>query len=182
MLSSISVYLIISKLILLFSYSFFMHHALHFPTFIFTLYVCPCFPFFLTNHNWKRVLLIIWVIFFWSSKIFFCSFQLFENGHIHDVVSTLINIAKIYVENNNIVSTLSNVVTLFSVANFNVDIRSVVSKLIWHYPMSQHHITLTTTLRQRWSFCWVLKNVTKRLHNFEKLYQIENIHIKQSTS
>ena len=52
-----------------------MHHALHFPTFIFILYVCPCFPFFLTNHNWKRVLLIMWDIFFETQRYFFALFN-----------------------------------------------------------------------------------------------------------
>ena len=52
---------------------------------------------FLIDHNQKH----------WSSKIFFCSFQIFENGYIHSVVSTLINVVKLDVENNNIVSTLS---------------------------------------------------------------------------
>ena len=49
----ISVYFVISKLILLFSY-FFMHQALYLPTFIFTLYV-PCFPFSVIDHNQKQV-------------------------------------------------------------------------------------------------------------------------------
>ena len=78
---------------------------------IFTLYI-PCFLFLLIDHNQKQVLLIKSVIFFWSSEIFFCSFQLFGNGHIHNVVWTLINLMKLDVENNSIVSTLSNVVNI----------------------------------------------------------------------
>ena len=118
-------------------------------------------------------------------NIFFCSFQLFENGHIHNVVLTLINVVKLDVENNNIVLTQSNVVnsnveidnvdsTLFNIVTFNVDIHNVVSRLIWHCLSSWRHITLTTILRQRWNMCWILKNVAKRLHNFCKVYQIEN--------
>ena len=66
---------------------------------------------------------------------------LFSNGHIHNVVLTLLNVAKIYLKNDNVVSTLSNVVqidveidnvdsTLFNVANFKVDIYNFVSTLI----------------------------------------------------
>ena len=72
-----SVYFVIRKLILLFSYSF------HVPCIIlssvyFYMYVL-CFPFFLIDHNQKQVLLIKWVILFLKLKnIFFCSFQLFE--------------------------------------------------------------------------------------------------------
>ena len=61
-------------------------------------------------------------------------FALFRNGHFHNVV-------QLYVENKNVVSTLSNVVhvnveihnidsTLLDVVNFNVEIRNVVSTLI----------------------------------------------------
>ena len=134
------------------------------------------FPFFLIDSNWKQVLLIKWVIFSWSWKTFFCSSQLCENGYIHNDVSTFINVTKLDFENSNIVSAVSNLVninieidhvgsTLFNVVNFNVDIRNVVLTLIWNFPMSPRHITLTTILRQRWNVCWVLKNVAKRLHN-----------------
>ena len=130
-LSRTPVYFATSKLIL-FSYSFhvpctiyyshilFMYHALYFPMFIFILYV-PCFPFFLIDHNRKLVLFIKWVIFFLNltSKIFFLSFQLFENCHIDKSVSTLINVVKLDDENSHIVSTLSNVV------NINVEIDNV---------------------------------------------------------
>ena len=147
------------------------------------LYV-PCFFFFLIDHNRKQVLLIKWVTFFWSSKIFFCSFQLFENCHIHNVVSMLINVVKLDVQNNNIVSALSNVVninveidnvnvTLFNVVNFNVYIHNVVSTLIRYCPTSRSHITLTITLRQRWNVFWVLKNVAKSLHNFVKFIKLK---------
>ena len=77
----------------------------------------------------------------------------FSNGHIFNVVSTLPNVVKIYVEND-VVSTLSNIVqlnveihnvvsTLLDVVNFNVDVHSVVSTL------SQRHINLKTTLNRR---------------------------------
>ena len=114
----------------------FLYHALCFLKFIFTLSVSSS-PFFLIDHNWKQALLIKYVIFF------FCSFQLFENGHIHNVVLILINVVKLDFGNSNIVLTLSNVVninveidnvdsTWFNVVNFNLDIHSVVSTLIWH--------------------------------------------------
>ena len=78
----------------------------------------------------------LFFFFLLSSKIFICSFKLFANGHIHNVVSRLIN-----VENKNIVLTLSNVVninveidnvdsTLFNVVNFNVDKHNVVSTFL----------------------------------------------------
>ena len=37
---------------------------------------------------------------------------IFSNSHIHDVISTLPNFVKIYVENDNVASTLSNVVQI----------------------------------------------------------------------
>ena len=94
----------------------------------------------------------------------------FENGHIHNVVSTLINVMKIDVENNSIVQTLSNVVnmnveidnvnlTLFNVVNFNKDMYNVVSTLVLHCPTSRRHITLATTLRPRGKVFQVLNNV-----------------------
>ena len=78
---------------------------------------------------------------FCHQQTHFQSFQLFEDGHIYNVVSTLINVVKLDVENNNIVSTLFNVVhinielnnvdsTLFNIVNFKVDIHNVVSMLI----------------------------------------------------
>ena len=104
-----SVYFAISKLILF--HIFFMYHALYFPTFVFTLYV-PCFPFILIDHNQKQVLLIKWFIFFEAQKKLFCLFHPFENGHFHNVFSTLINVIKLDVEKNSIVSTFSNVINI----------------------------------------------------------------------
>ena len=52
--------------------------------------------------------------------MFFRSFQLFENCHFHNVVSTLINVVKLDVENNIIISTLSNVVNIiFEIDNMD---------------------------------------------------------------
>ena len=45
---------------------------------------------------------------FMKFKNIFCAFQFFANGHIHNVVSTLINGRKFDVENNNLASTLPN--------------------------------------------------------------------------
>ena len=102
-----SVFFAISKLVLLFSYSF------HVPCIILSnvyfYIVQSMFPFLFNSSQSKasvdnqRV-----IFFFWSSKIFFCSFA---NGHIHNIVSTLNNIVKIDFENN-IVSTLFNVVNI----------------------------------------------------------------------
>ena len=83
-------------------------------------------------------------IFFEAQKYYF-AFELrlnfFLNGHIHDVVSTLPNVMKIDVENDNVVWTLSNVVqfnvekrkvvsTIFNIVNFNVDVHNAGSTLI----------------------------------------------------
>ena len=114
--------------------------------------------------------------------MFFCSFQHFENIHIHYVVLKLINVVKLDVENNSIVSTLSNVVNtnveivglkLFNVVNFNVDIQNVVSTLIWYNLMSRRRITLTTTSRLYWKVSWGLKNLAKGVHNILELIKMK---------
>ena len=177
MLFVTSVYYSINKIRQLFSYSF------HVPCIILSnvyfYIVRSLFPFLF---NWPQskasVVNQVSHLFFEAQK-YFCSFQLFENGHIHNVVSTLIYVMKLDVENNSIVSTLSNTVniiaeidnvdlTLFNVVNFNVDIHNIVSTSIWHCPTSLRHITLITTLRPHWKISWVLTNVAKRLHNFVK--------------
>ena len=90
---------------------------------------------------------------------------------------------KLDVENNSIVSTLSNVVSindeidnfdlkLLNVVNFNIDIHNVVSTLIWHCLTSRRHTTLTKTLRPCWKVSWVLTNVA-RLHNFVKFVKLK---------
>ena len=47
---------------------------------------------------------------------------------------------------------------LFDVANSNVEIRNVVSTLIWRCPTSRRRINQKTTLKQRWNVCWVMFN------------------------
>ena len=112
-----SVYFVIRKLILLFSYSF------HVPCIILSsvyFYMCVlCFPFFLIDHNQKQVLLIKRVILFLKLKNIFLLFSTFWKGHIYNIVLTLINVIKLDAENSSIVSTLSNIV------NINVEIDSV---------------------------------------------------------
>ena len=71
----ISVYFAMSKPYCYFNILF-MHHALYFPTFIFTLYV-PCFSFFLIDRNQKQVLLIKWVICFLKFKNIYLLFSNF---------------------------------------------------------------------------------------------------------
>ena len=123
--------------------------------FIFTMYV-RCSPFFLIVHVRNQMLLIKWVIFFWSSKIFFCTFQHSQSGRIYNVVSTLINVVKLDVKNNDIVSTLSNVPNInvekdnVDLTLLNVNIHNVVSTLIWYCPTSRCHFTLTTIFAGYW--------------------------------
>ena len=67
--------------------------------------------------------------------------------------------------NDNVVSTLSNVVhvnvgihnvdsTLLDVVNFNVEIHNVASTLIWRCPTSRRCINQKIILKQRWNVCW----------------------------
>ena len=132
----------------------------------------PCFKNFAALQIFFYIFLLKWRIkwrkfsaqrILWSSKILFCfwieaSFLFFRNSHIHNAVSTLPNVVKIYVEDGSVVSTLSNVVqinaemdnvdaTSFSIVIFDVDIHNVVSKLIWRCGTSWRHINL----KQRWS-------------------------------
>ena len=88
-------------------------------------------------------------------------FILFGNGHFHNVVSTLTNVAKLDVKKENNVSTLSNVAhinvdsTLVNVVNSNLEIHNVVSSLIWRCPKSRRCINRKTTLKQCWNVYWV---------------------------
>ena len=99
-LSHSSVYFAISNFILLFSYSF------HMPCIILSnvyFYIArPMFP-FLFNRSQSTASTVNQLshLFFEALK-YFCSFQIFEKGHIQNVVSTLINIVKLDAQNNNI--------------------------------------------------------------------------------
>ena len=65
-------------------------------------------------------------------------FQLFDSHHTHNVVSTLVNVIKIGVENDNVLLTLSNIKVeihnidsiLFNVVNLSVDVYIIISTLI----------------------------------------------------
>ena len=89
-LSHTSAYFAISKPILFFSYSF------HIPSIILSnvyfYIVRSMFP-FLFNRSQSTASIVNHLShsFFWNSKILFCSFQIFEKGHIQNVISTLIN-------------------------------------------------------------------------------------------
>ena len=111
--------------------------------------------------------------FAFESRLIYLFF--FRNGHIRNVVSTLPNVVKIEVENDNTVLTLSNVAqfnveihnvfsTLLNVVNFSFDVRNVVSTLIWCCAMSRRHINLKATLNRRWNVCWELSWCTNKIN------------------
>ena len=96
-------------------------------------------------------------VFFQTQKCYFVfesrhNIYSFSNGRIHNVVLTLPKVVKIYVWNDNVVSTLSNLVQI-NVVNFNVDVHNVFSTLIWHWAMSRRHINPKTTLKWRGNDC-----------------------------
>ena len=106
-------------------------------------------------------------IFLETQKYYFAfesRLNLFWNGHIPNVVSTLPNVVKIDIENNHVVSTLPNVVqfnveihnvlsTFLNNVNFNVDVHNVVSMLIWRCVTLRRHISLKATMNRRWNVC-----------------------------
>ena len=117
-LSRTSAHFAISKLILLFSYSFHVPCIILSNVYFYIIRSMFLFPF---NRSQLKASVVNQMshLFFSSSKIFFWSFQLFENGHIQNVVSTSINVVKLDVRNNNIVLALPNVV------NTNVEIDNI---------------------------------------------------------
>ena len=127
-----SVYFAISKFILLFSYSF--HVPCVIPSNVYFYNVCSMFPFLFNRSQLKASVVNQLTHIFLKLKIFFRSFQLFVNGDIHNIVSTLINIMKLNVGNNNIVSTLSNV------ANIIFEIDNVDSALWKDYQIENINI------------------------------------------
>ena len=119
--------------------SLFCHQQTH--SVIFIVFHVPCiilfniyfyiarsmFPFFLTDHNQKQVLLIKWVIFFWSSKDIFLLFSTFWKwSYSQRCFDVVFNVA-------------------FKVGNFGIGIHNVVSTLIWQFLTSRRHIITTTT-------------------------------------
>ena len=119
-LSRTSVYFAISKLILLFLYCIYIPCIIRSKVYLYILR--SMFPFL---SNWLRpkpsVVNQMSHLFFWSLKYFFAYFNFFQNGHIHNVVSMLINVLKLDVENNNIFPMLSNVVYI-NIEIDNVDL------------------------------------------------------------
>ena len=100
-----SVYFAISKLVLLFSYSLHVLCVILSKVYFYILH--STFP-FLFNPSQSKAGVINQI--FEAQKKFFCSFQLFENDHIHSLGLMLIKVVKLDVEKDNIFSTLSNVV------------------------------------------------------------------------
>ena len=114
---------------------------------------------------------------------------------IFNVVSTLLNVVKINVENDNVVSTLPNFVkinveidnvdsTLLNVVNFYVDIHNVVSTLISRCATSRRHMNLKTTLNRRFWVTFGLSRCFKRepgLKIFISLYGEEKYSIHKRT-
>ena len=139
---------------------FIIQYILYFKNFCGSVNILLYAIFFLKwRINWRR----FWLqCILWSSKIYISfdsrlSLYLFLNGHIHNVVSTLLNFVKNYSGSGNVFSTLSNVhinvekddvdSTFFKVMNFNVDVHNVVSTLILRSTMSRRHINLKITLK-----------------------------------
>ena len=131
-----SLYFAISKLILLFSYSF------HVPCIILSnVYLCIVCSIFLFNWSQSKASVVneISHLFFLKLKnIFFALFNCLKMV-IFTTLFGLINVMKVDVANNSIVSTLPNVVnindeidnvdlTLFNFVNFNVDIHNVFQR------------------------------------------------------
>ena len=119
MLFLTSVYFVLSQLILLFSYSLNIPYIILSNVYFYI--VSFMFPFIFNWSQSKASNANQMSHSSFEAQNFFCSFQLFKNGHIHNVVSTLINVMKLDVENNSIVLTLSNVI------NINVKM------LIWRF-------------------------------------------------
>ena len=111
-----------------------------------------------------KILFSFFLCFF---KNIFLLFSTFANDHIYKAVSTLINVVKFDVKNNNFVSTLPNVVnikveidnvdsTLFNVVNSNVNIQNVVFHVVsrrfnveytWCVCRDEYNNTIETTLK-----------------------------------
>ena len=89
--------------------------------------------------------------YFIGHEIYFSTFWFSWYSH---VVSTLANVIKIGVENDNILLTLSNIKAeihnidsiLFNVVNLSVDVYIIISTLIWRYPTLRPYINLATML------------------------------------
>ena len=119
-------------------------------------------------NSWRNFGFTVFNFYLKLKSIFLVSsftFKLFAFGHIHNVVSTLVNVVKLDIENVNVVLNLPNVVNnnveiynvdtaLFNIANFKVDVRNVVLTLIWCCPTLLRHINIATTLKQRWNVSW----------------------------
>ena len=85
-LSRTFVYFVISKLILLFSYSF--HVLCIILSNVYFYIACSMFPFLFNRSQLKAsVVNQMSHLFFWSLKMFFCSFKFFENDHIYRTLS-----------------------------------------------------------------------------------------------
>ena len=88
---------------MLFSYSFHVPYIILFNVYFYI--VRSMFP-FLFNRSQSKVSVVNMSRLFFQAQKFFFALQIFENGQIHNIVSTLINVMKLDVENNSIVSTL----------------------------------------------------------------------------
>ena len=97
------VYFAITKLIPIFSYS--CHETWIILYNVYFCIVCSTFT-FLVDWSQSKTSVVNQRshLFFWSSKIFFCYFQHFENGHIQNIVSALLNVMTLDIEKKSIVS------------------------------------------------------------------------------
>ena len=110
--------------------------------------------------DWPYIVIVVSLVtFLWEKLIRWVLLGYNFILHLSHQVRIWIHVAEINVENDKVVSTLSNIVhinveidyvdsKLFNVVNSNVDVCNVVSTLIWYCPTSQYHINLATTFSE----------------------------------
>ena len=137
----------------------------------------PCFKNFAALQIFFHIFFLKWrikwrkfepSIFFEAQKYYFV-FESRLNFHFFQMVILTTFIDQINVEMGNVDSSLLNVV------NFNVEVRNVVSTLIWRCATSRRHINLKATLKQRWNVCWECNLYTLKKTLFQFISQFLSV-------